>query len=119
MDNSQLTAEEHLQQMQAIYDKHVADIREIERQREDNLMKVVTWFLEQNRVPPDPDKLTKRELFAMAAMQGIASQKDDRYWTPSTGKTVEEWQTDALRADAAQAVRMADALLAELEKGNG
>ena len=47
--------------------------------------------------------LTKREMFAMAAMQGICSNPDDRY-------TYEQL--------AGHAVKQADALLAELEKTN-
>ena len=47
--------------------------------------------------------LTKREMFAMAAMQGICSNPDDRY-------TYEQL--------AGHAVKHADALLAELEKTN-
>lgn len=47
--------------------------------------------------------LTKREMFAMSAMQGICSNPDDRY-------TYEQL--------AGHAVKHADALLAELEKTN-
>ena len=47
--------------------------------------------------------LTKREMFAMAAMQGICSNPNDRY-------TYEQL--------AGHAVKHADALLAELEKTN-
>ena len=63
--------------------------------------------------------LSKREYFAALAMQGMASVTDDRYWTKTYGMTVEEWQASILERDAANAVRMADALLAELEKSNG
>lgn len=60
--------------------------------------------------------LTKRELFAALAMQGMASVVDDRYWTKTCGITVDEWQASILERDSANAVRMADALLAELAK---
>lgn len=58
--------------------------------------------------------LTKREIFAMAAMQGIIGR-------PNLADDGEEWlNSHKTLADAVahQAVTLADALLAELEKPN-
>lgn len=57
--------------------------------------------------------LTKREVFAMAAMQGYLANADAA-WLPSLEQKAAgiEW-TDLLATDCAKA---ADALLAELEK---
>jgi hypothetical protein len=60
--------------------------------------------------------LTKREYFAAMVMQGMSALQDDRYWNKSCGMTVDEWQADIIARDAAHAVRVADALLAELAK---
>ena len=60
--------------------------------------------------------LTKRELFAAMAMQGVAAADDDRTLPPD--RDLEEWRSECAMGDARYAVRVADALLAALNEPN-
>lgn len=59
--------------------------------------------------------LTKRELFAAMAMQGIVNH-EMTYGIYNKPSTKEIWRTDHTAEIADYAVAMADALLAELER---
>jgi hypothetical protein len=62
--------------------------------------------------------LSKRELFAALAMQVLCARiGNDAYPGESAGYgTLDEWRKNINQQEAAYCVRMADALLAELEK---
>lgn len=60
--------------------------------------------------------LTKREEFAKAMLAGIASNEDNPTCPASRIIEFEKWRDEILSTDAMYAVRLADALLAELAK---
>ena len=66
-------------------------------------------------------RLTKRQLFAAMAMQGLLQKRNTGYWdhhSESLGQQPAEWIDESPQL-AREALRVADALLAELEKSNG
>lgn len=60
--------------------------------------------------------LTKREAFAMAAMQGFMAQNDDRRYAQTSAISLEDWQSECRANDARYCVAMADALIAALNE---
>ena len=63
----------------------------------------------------DPSGLSKRELFAGMAMQGLATSQE---MLLSNQELLAYFGTDGIdKLQANKAVRLADALIAELEKG--
>lgn len=97
-----MSPEEHLAQMRAIYDNHAIDMQAIEDRRMSGLDALVKWVLEQSASQlKNPEHPTKRELFAAMAMQGMCGD-------PDRGGPIEAYARDA--------VKFADALLAELAK---
>lgn len=62
-------------------------------------------------IVPPPETMTKREAFAMAAMQGILSGEHCK-----KGDATKDAAESFFRRAAYQSVAIADALIAELEK---
>jgi hypothetical protein len=61
--------------------------------------------------------LTKREMFAAMAMQGHCASSGDCVCPSERLSDINEWRNELAQGAAEYACRIADALLAELEKG--
>jgi hypothetical protein len=69
--------------------------------------------------PAFPDivlRVSLRDYFAAAALQGLSSLEDNRPCPEERRHDVEVWRREVLRRDAAYCYEAADAMLAEREK---